>query len=124
MNTTAGSLFCLGAGKVAAQGQGDGQQYWSMGIKKSRNPKISAFLLSIQDSNLDWLIQSQMCYHYTNGQSCYFSFGRLSFLSKAGAKVLLFFQLTKNYFLYSSLLTVFQQNIFLYRRLKHHKKGV
>ena len=30
-------------------------------------------LLSIQDSNLDWLIQSQMCYHYTNGQ-VFFSF--------------------------------------------------
>ena len=25
------------------------------------------FLLSNQDSNLDWLIQSQMCYHYTIG---------------------------------------------------------
>ena len=27
-----------------------------------------SFVLSNQDSNLDWLIQSQMCYHYTNGQ--------------------------------------------------------
>ena len=34
---------------------------------------VAGFLLSIQDSNLDWLIQSQMCYHYTNGQSLFFS---------------------------------------------------
>lgn len=26
-------------------------------------------MLSNQDSNLDWLIQSQMCYHYTIGQA-------------------------------------------------------
>ncbi|MDN5296372.1 MAG: hypothetical protein PWQ71_478 [Bacteroidota bacterium] len=26
-------------------------------------------LLSHQDSNLDWLNQNQMCYHYTMGQS-------------------------------------------------------
>ncbi len=25
--------------------------------------------LSHQDSNLDWLNQNQMCYHYTMGQS-------------------------------------------------------
>ena len=29
--------------------------------------KPFCLLLSNQDSNLDWLIQSQMCYHYTNG---------------------------------------------------------
>lgn len=41
-------------------------------------------LLSIQDSNLDWLIQSQMCYHYTNGQSL--SCFRISSLRKNGCK--------------------------------------
>ena len=29
---------------------------------------LASILLSYQDSNLDWLIQSQMCYHYTIGQ--------------------------------------------------------
>ena len=40
--------------------------------KKPSTIRLGAFLLSIQDSNLDWLIQSQMCYHYTNGQSLCF----------------------------------------------------
>ena len=40
--------------------------------KKPCRAFCGAFLLSIQDSNLDWLIQSQMCYHYTNGQSLCF----------------------------------------------------
>ena len=45
-------------------------------IKKGINNNIDSFFLelSIQDSNLDWLIQSQMCYHYTNGQNSHFSF--------------------------------------------------
>lgn len=53
-------------------------------------------LLSYQDSNLDKLIQSQMCYRYTIGQ---FRF----FLLKSGAKVLCFFECSKfflNYFLF------------------------
>lgn len=51
------------------------------------------FLLSIQDSNLDWLIQSQMCYHYTNGQS-------LSFLSKTFAKIQRFCEIDKFIFVF------------------------
>ena len=44
-------------------------------IKKGINNNIDSFFLelSIQDSNLDWLIQSQMCYHYTNGQGVDFA---------------------------------------------------
>ena len=67
-------------------------------------------MLSIQDSNLDWLIQSQMCYHYTNGQTWFaFIFGSLFgslrvpfigllYLSKAGAKIRTFFDMAKLFF--------------------------
>ena len=47
-------------------------------------------LLSNQDSNLDWLIQSQMCYHYTIGQSL--------FLFKSVCKSTPFFAMCKIYF--------------------------
>ena len=49
---------------------------------------LISILLSYLDSNQDKLIQSQMCYRYTIGQS-------VSFLSKAGAKVQPFSELTK-----------------------------
>ncbi len=69
-------------------------KYDDYGIKKST--LIWVLLLSYQDSNLDKLIQSQMCYRYTIGQ---FRF----FLLKSGAKVLCFFECSKfflNYFLF------------------------
>ena len=53
--------------------------------------KTPFYLLSYLDSNQDKLIQSQMCYRYTIGQT------RLS-LSKAGAKVLTFSDMEKNIF--------------------------
>lgn len=53
--------------------------------------KPFCLLLSNQDSNLDWLIQSQMCYHYTIGQT---RFSR----SKADAKVELFLKIAKFFF--------------------------
>ena len=37
-------------------------------MKKATNRGLVAFWLSYQDSNLDKLIQSQMCYRYTIGQ--------------------------------------------------------
>ena len=49
-------------------------------LHKKKKPRIlirGFFLLSNQDSNLDWLIQSQMCYHYTIGQAFSFSRKRL-----------------------------------------------
>lgn len=49
-------------------------------------------LLSYLDSNQDKLIQSQMCYRYTIGQSAFV------FLSKTGAKVQPFLELTKFFF--------------------------
>ena len=50
------------------------------------------FLLSYLDSNQDKLIQSQMCYRYTIGQSVFF----FAFLFlKAGAKILTFLILAK-----------------------------
>ena len=53
-------------------------------LTKRKQPRlIRAALLSYLDSNQDKLIQSQMCYRYTIGQSVFF-------LSKAGAKVLTF----------------------------------
>ena len=57
---------------------------------------LAAFLLSIQDSNLDWLIQSQMCYHYTNGQSRVVSF-------EIGCKSTTFFAYSKIFFCFSLL---------------------
>lgn len=81
-------------------------------IKKAEIGVISAFLLSIQDSNLDWLIQSQMCYHYTNGQTLIGLLEKMSFISKAGAKVLLFFHMAKKYFVHAPLLLVLQENNF------------
>ena len=77
-------------------------------------------MLSIQDSNLDWLIQSQMCYHYTNGQTWFaFIFGSLFgslrvpfigllYLSKAGAKIRLFFELTKFFFVTACYLLIYR----------------
>lgn len=61
-------------------------------ITKKRNCfAVPLLLLSNQDSNLDWLIQSQMCYHYTIGQY---------FLSwKSDAKVQLFIFSTKSFFM-------------------------
>ncbi len=57
---------------------------------------LGGFLLSIQDSNLDWLIQSQMCYHYTNGQTLLLRCSaRLLFSSKASAKIHSFSVLAK-----------------------------
>lgn len=73
--------------------------------KKDRNGDFDLFyLLSIQDSNLDWLIQSQMCYHYTNGQSSFAFF----YLSKAGAKIRLFFELTKFFFDFVCYLLIYK----------------
>ena len=40
--------------------------------KKQKALMVSAFLLSYLDSNQDKLIQSQMCYRYTIGQSVFF----------------------------------------------------
>ena len=45
-------------------------------VKKKRI-QLSALLLSNQDSNLDWLIQSQMCYHYTIGHLLFSSRKRM-----------------------------------------------
>lgn len=56
-----------------------------IGIKKVRPKSLTE--LSYQDSNLDKLIQSQMCYRYTIGQ-CFH-------LEKSGAKVLFFFDMNK-----------------------------
>ena len=66
-------------------------------------------VLSYLDSNQDKLIQSQMCYRYTIGQSVFFfpfrgkvhSLRSCSFSSKAGAKVQPFLNLAK-YFLFEN----------------------
>ena len=57
-------------------------------ISTKKEERIVPPLLSYLDSNQDKLIQSQMCYRYTIGQSVFF-------LSKAGAKVLTFSKLAK-----------------------------
>lgn len=57
-------------------------------IKKASDNLSGALELSYLDSNQDKLIQSQMCYRYTIGQS-------VCFLSKTGAKVQRFYELTK-----------------------------
>ena len=67
-------------------------------------------LLSIQDSNLDWLIQSQMCYHYTNGQSCV---RKLSQPLESGCKSTTFFSITKKKYEKNFLLIDLQKNIFI-----------
>lgn len=61
---------------------------------KQKAPKLvpGLPLLSYLDSNQDKLIQSQMCYRYTIGQSAFV------FLSKTGAKVQPFLKLTKFFF--------------------------
>ena len=68
--------------------------FFLCGGKNKRAP-FQCSLLSYLDSNQDKLIQSQMCYRYTIGQSVFFL---LSFSSKAGAKVLTFSQLAKYFF--------------------------
>ena len=41
------------------------------GVNKKKTPCFGASLLSYLDSNQDKLIQSQMCYRYTIGQSVF-----------------------------------------------------
>ena len=73
---------------------------------------VAGFLLSIQDSNLDWLIQSQMCYHYTNGQSLFFSRERSFVPLKSGCKSTTFLSNSKVFF-YNNLFCIdCQVNIF------------
>ncbi len=62
---------------------------------KNKRAPFQCSLLSYLDSNQDKLIQSQMCYRYTIGQSLFFAF---FFSLKAGAKVLTFSELTKYFF--------------------------
>ena len=64
---------------------------------------LISILLSYLDSNQDKLIQSQMCYRYTIGQSYLFI---TLFLSKAGAKVLTFYKLTKLFLIKNSELRI------------------
>ena len=68
------------------------------GGKKKRQEPLTfsgSVVLSYLDSNQDKLIQSQMCYRYTIGQS---RFSGFLTLSKAVAKVLTFRKLTKSFF--------------------------
>ena len=62
---------------------------------KNKRAPFQCSSLSYLDSNQDKLIQSQMCYRYTIGQSLFFAF---FFSLKAGAKVLTFSELTKYFF--------------------------
>ena len=74
-------------------------------MTKKTLPVLGSVLLSYQDSNLDKQNQNLMCYHYTIGQCKVRVWdGVLSmrclnitvfFLSKAGAKVRLFFEVAK-----------------------------
>ncbi len=68
--------------------------FFLCGGKNKRAP-FQCSLLSYLDSNQDKLIQSQMCYRYTIGQSPFY---RASVSPKAGAKVLTFSELTKYFF--------------------------
>ena len=72
------------------------------------------FSLSIQDSNLDWLIQSQMCYHYTNGQWAFFFLKREFVPLKSGCKSTTFFSIGKVFFSISFFIFDYQYNIFLF----------
>lgn len=71
---------------------------------KNKRALFQCSLLSYLDSNQDKLIQSQMCYRYTIGQSLFFAF---FFSLKAGAKVLTFSELAKYFFCIPTLLLLF-----------------
>ena len=62
---------------------------------KNKRAPLGCSLLSYLDSNQDKLIQSQMCYRYTIGQSPFY---RASVSPKAGAKVQTFSELAKYFF--------------------------
>lgn len=62
---------------------------------KNKRAPFQCSLLSYLDSNQDKLIQSQMCYRYTIGQSPFY---RASVSPKAGAKVQTFSELAKYFF--------------------------
>ena len=68
--------------------------------RKNKRAPFQCSLLSYLDSNQDKLIQSQMCYRYTIGQSPFY---RASVSPKAGAKVQTFSQLAKYFFVIAFL---------------------
>ena len=76
------------------------------GNKKKPRRFARLFLLSYLDSNQDKLIQSQMCYRYTIGQSQLFSFSEERFTRftcvlfplKSGCKSTNFLQTDKIFF--------------------------
>ncbi len=70
--------------------------------------------MSIQDSNLDWLIQSQMCYHYTNGQTPFVPIRRAFDACKSECKDTLFFHIGQITFSFFSFVVMFQFVVGLY----------
>ena len=67
-------------------------------IKQRRHPCVGVFLLSYLDSNQDKLIQSQMCYRYTIGQSLVVRLKSRTFALKSGCKSTNFFRSDQIFF--------------------------